>query len=259
MNILTITRILESFASYNQAVWPVQPVLMAVAIGVVALALKDVPWRARTISGLLAVLWVWMAVVYQWTVVGGAIGKSFAVLFLAQAALLLFFGFSSRGIHFRPQGDLLGFAGSFMVACALMIHPVISIRVGHGFPAFPTFGLPSPTIIFTLGVLLWAKPRAHESLFVVPVLWTIASVPSMLTLLAAQDWLLAIAVLSATTFILWQRQVARLNQVAATPVNPAWAHVKGGVRQREAHARAEAHASKRAQRWSAQPMQPVGK
>jgi hypothetical protein len=254
-------RPLEIFTAYNQAVWPVQPLLWAIAIAIVALALKDVPWRARTISGLLAVLWAWMAVSYDWLFFGATspLGKLFAILFLLQAALLVIFGFRYEGMHFRPQGDLLGIAGSFMVTCALMIHPVIAIRLGHHYPAFPTFGVPNPTVIFTIGVLLWAKPRAHEALFVIPTMWTIVQLPSMMSTLYMQDWLLPIATLSAAGFILWRKQMARLNRLASMPTNPAWSHVKGEVRRREAEARRDAHATKRAARWSAGPMSPVGK
>jgi hypothetical protein len=260
MTALNSTRILETFSSYNQAVWPLQPVLWAIGVAVVALALKDVPWRGRTILVLLAVLWGWMAVAYQWKFVAqvSPLGKVFAGLFLAQAVLLLWFALRPATVHFRPQGDLLGIAGSFMVACALMIHPVLAIRAGHGYPAFPTFGVPSPTIIFTIGVMLWAKPRPHEIFIVIPTLWTLSSVPSMLSLSAVQDWLLPIAVTFAAGFILWQKQVARLNRLANLPQNPAFARAKGEVRRREAEARREAHATQRAQRWSAQPMRGVG-
>jgi hypothetical protein len=258
---LSGTRLLEVFASYNSAVWPVQPVLWALAIAVVALALEDIPWRSRAICVLLAVLWGWMAVAYQWMQVGAItpLGKAYAVLFLAQAALILVLGFRPQPMHFRPQGDLLGFAGSFMVACALMIHPVIAIRVGNGYPAFPTFGVPNPTVIFTIGVLLWAKPRAHEALFVIPTMWTIIALPSMASLKAMPDWLLPIATIFAGAFILWQKHLARMQKAPAQPENPAYKRSKGTVRLREAEARRAAIATQRAQRWSAQPMQPIGK
>lgn len=54
---------------------------------------------------------------------------------------------------------------------ALILYPLLGHLLGHRYPALPTFGLPCPTTIFTLGLLLFAAPPLPRSAFVVPVLW----------------------------------------------------------------------------------------
>lgn len=45
------------------------------------------------------------------------------------------------------------------------------MALGHDYPATPTFGLPCPTTILTVGVLLTVQGRVPVSLSVVPILW----------------------------------------------------------------------------------------
>src|SRR6478735_636787 len=49
-------------------------------------------------------------------------------------------------------------------------------------PAVPTFGLPCPTTIFTIGVLLFAKAPVPRSAFIVPVLWALVGSTAAFTL-----------------------------------------------------------------------------
>jgi hypothetical protein len=60
--------------------------------------------------------------------------------------------------------------GAALVAFALIVYPVLSRLLGHEYPAVPTFGLPCPTTIFTVGVLLFAKAALPRSVLVVPLL-----------------------------------------------------------------------------------------
>ena len=43
--------------------------------------------------------------------------------------------------------------------------------MGHRYPAFPTFGLPCPTTLFTIGLLAFLVTPYRRTVFVVPVLW----------------------------------------------------------------------------------------
>ena len=44
---------------------------------------------------------------------------------------------------------------------------------GHVYPSTPTFGLPCPTTIFTLGLLCWADKKRPPIVWVIPILWSV--------------------------------------------------------------------------------------
>lgn len=70
-------------------------------------------------------------------------------------------------------------------------------------PALPTFGLPCPTTIFTLGILLFTKPPVPRSVFIVPLLWSAIGTSAAVQLGIPQDYGLAVAGLIGVSYILF--------------------------------------------------------
>jgi len=58
---------------------------------------------------------------------------------------------------------------------------------GHRYPRVPTFGLPCPTTIFTLGILLLASFPFPKSVFIVPFLWSVVGTSAAFQLGVLQD------------------------------------------------------------------------
>lgn len=61
--------------------------------------------------------------------------------------------------------------GIGLVIFSLAVYPAWTWLAGHRSPAFPTFGLPCPTTLFTIGLLAFLVKPYPRSLFLVPVLW----------------------------------------------------------------------------------------
>jgi hypothetical protein len=201
----------EVFAAYNTAVWPLQLVLPLVTLLVLALLVKDAPWRGRAMSVWLAALWAWMAIGYHWrffTAINPA-ARIFAAAFLAQALLLLWHGLRSGGLRFIPRDNAVGYAGGFLVAYALFAYPLIGFAAGQTYPALPTFGLPCPTTIFTLGVFLWLVPTIPWALLVIPSLWAVVAVSAATSFGVTEDFMLPVAAALALGVAGWQRRRAR--------------------------------------------------
>ena len=119
----TIEQFLDVFRRYNTAVWPMQWILVSLALVAIALALRDRPNGNRVVSAILAALWLWMALAYHLTffasVNRAAIG--FAVLFVAQAALFAWLALRSPPVSYRPNSKRDGIVGGLVLAYALVI------------------------------------------------------------------------------------------------------------------------------------------
>jgi hypothetical protein len=200
------------FAAYNSAVWPAQWLLFALALGVVAAAVRGTGGRARSISISLALLWAWMSVVYHWSFFRSInpAASLFAGAFLVQAALLLWMGLRANELKYRVRRGASGYAGSFLVGYALIAYPIIGVAAGQAYPELPTFGLPCPTTIFTIGALLWSEPvRGRWSLFVVPTLWTVVASSAVFAFGVVEDVMLPLAIVIAGGVALWERRHRR--------------------------------------------------
>jgi hypothetical protein len=96
------------------------------------------------------------------------------------------------------RNDLRGWLGGGLVLYALVVYPLVGRVLGHGYPAAPTFGVPCPLTIFTIGLLLSSRDRRSRVLLVIPVLWAIVGGSAAFLLAVPQDLgLIAAAVLAA--------------------------------------------------------------
>jgi hypothetical protein len=169
----TVEQFYDVFARYNEGVWPMQIALHAVAIAVLVLLVGAWPARSRVISGLLAALWVWTAAVYclfYFTRISGS-GWVIGAVLLAGGLWLGWVGGVRGRIQFGLRGDMRGALGGLLVLYALVAYPLIGFAVGHRYPAAPTFGLPCPVTIFTVGMLLLTTSPVPRSVFLAPASW----------------------------------------------------------------------------------------
>jgi hypothetical protein len=202
------------FAQYNEAMWPAQIVLYALAIVAAVVVFRRTSTASRVTNGILAALWLWMAVAYHAAFFSeinrGAI--LFAVLFAIQSSLFAWLAVR-RGTMYQPKNNLAGWAGAALMIFGLAIYPMASIAAGHTYPAQPTFGLPCPTTIFTLGILLWAGEMAPKRVFVIPVVWAAIGTLGALNIGVIEDLSLPLAVV--VTGIIEFSVVRRGNQWSA--------------------------------------------
>jgi hypothetical protein len=181
------------FAEYNRAFWPVVLALWLASAWVLVRAWRNPTGQSRTLSLLLGALWLWNAVAYHallFTRINPA-AWLFSALFVAQAVLFFRAGARARLDYFSSTGTLRAI-GLGLVSYSLA-YPFLSVALGHSYPATPTFGLPCPTAILTIGVLVTARGGVPLILAIVPVLWgfvggsaaTILAVPTDYVLLGA--------------------------------------------------------------------------
>lgn len=194
---------LQVFIAYNTAVWPVQVLLVVAAVSCLVFAFRPEPWADKAAVSILAGLWAWMAVAYHWAFFAeiNPAARIFAVFFLLEAVLLLQAGFRTGSLRFQPRRDLFGVTGAVLIAYALIIYPMVGIALGHRYPAQPTFGLPCPTTIFTVGMLLWVRPRVPWGPLLVPLGWSVIGATAVIHFGMMEDALLPVATVTAVILV----------------------------------------------------------
>ena len=161
------------FTAYNTAVWPVQLPLLALGILAATLLVRPHSYSSVGISVILTVLWIWQALAYHlafFTAIN-PLAYAFAAVFLAGAAAFFWHGVYRRNMVFKTTTGGRSSAGWSLMIFALLIYPAWTYLSGHRYPAFPTFGLPCPTTLFTIGLPAFLVKPYPRSVFVVPVLW----------------------------------------------------------------------------------------
>lgn len=190
----THDQFLDVFAAYN-ASWG----LPAVAIwlsscAALAASFRRGPGTSRFIAGMLAIQWAWAGIVYHlgyFRSINPA-ATLFGALFLVEAALILWRGVVATALTFHPRGSFWRGLGVALVVYALL-YPVLTLAAGLTYPRAPSFGVPCPTVILTVGFLLMAPRREALICGVIPLLWSVVGGSAAVLLGVVTDWALPVA------------------------------------------------------------------
>ena len=211
------------FRAYNTTLWPVQVLLLALAGLAVVLVIWPRRWSDVGVSAILAFLWGWMGLAYHlafFTAISPP-AFAFAAVSVAGALVFLWQGIVQRRLEFRWQAGARGVTALLLVAYALVVYPAWCHFAGQPYLDTPTFGLPCPTTIFTMGLLACLVRPYPRSVFVVPILWSLVGVQAAFLLSVPQD--LALAVVAVVGLVL----VSRTGSPAAS--SPASASERAGA------------------------------
>ena len=193
------------FQRYNEGIWPMQVVLTIAALAGIALLFSSRAGASRAIALLLAFFWAWMAIAYHFAFFS-AINPAawlFGMAFLLGCLAFIGHGVTRADLIFRPTAGVRGIAGATLIVFALVLYPAIGYLLGHCYPAAPTFGLPCPTTIFTLGMLLFAVHPVPGWVLVVPLLWAAVGSLAAFQLGVLEDLALLASGAATMAVMLW--------------------------------------------------------
>jgi hypothetical protein len=162
----------EVLAAYNQRMWPYALGLWLLTLWGVIATTRATPGRRWLMPAVLAVHWAWSAVAYHaafFSIINPA-AWLFAALFLVEAGLLFWYGAVERRLPL-PLGSPLRDAVSWALIAYALLYPVIARAEGRAFPRLPTFGVPCPTTILTIGFLVAADRSLPRLVAVIPMVW----------------------------------------------------------------------------------------
>jgi hypothetical protein len=195
---------LDVFANYNEAVFPIQIVLLIAALVAVRLAGNGDTISNKTVAIVLGFFWLWMGVVYHWLFFSSINNLAFVFggFFVLESVMLIYAGVVRGQVTFRQGSGGRRFVGTLLIVYALLIYPIIGTASGHSYPYSPTFGLPCPTTIFTFGLLVRSGRSIPVYILPVPVVWSFIGFFAVTSLGIWEDIGLLIAGLIGCTVLL---------------------------------------------------------
>ena len=190
----------DLFGAYNGTLWPALVALWIASVVLSLLLLSSRRPSDRWTSALLAAHWIWSAVAYHgafFTRINPA-AWIFSAFFLLEGALFLWRGVVRGRLSFAPWGSRWAPVAWICVAYSL-VYPGINAVDHPSVSSIPAFGVPCPTTIFTIGMLMLAAPRSWR-LSIVPVLWSAIGGSAAFALGVRADYALPIAALVLAVF-----------------------------------------------------------
>lgn len=203
------SQVLQSnFAAYAAAIWPGPVIGWVLALIVLVLALRAGALSGRIIAALLAAAWLLIGGVYHLTYFAtiSFFAPLFAALFILEGLLIAWRGVVRGDLKFAFGRDVAGLTGLALALMGLVLYPLLAWAGGQEIAQLPLAGTaPTPTVIFTLGMLLAARPRAPVYVLVIPLLCTLTAIATVWVLGMREDALLLIAGVAALGVMIVQR------------------------------------------------------
>ena len=173
------------FELHNLALWPIHLLALAIGACLLVVALKPSPPAARSVSLLLAIVWLFVAWAFffeRYATINWA--AVYVVPFFVLEAMLLGF------LAVRAKSPLIanGFGLSRMVALAVLLfsfvgYPFVSRVIGGSWQAAEVFAIaPDPTVTATLALLAMGRGGFTWLAAIVPLLWVIVTSLTLWTL-----------------------------------------------------------------------------
>jgi hypothetical protein len=166
-------------ASYNQALWPVQAVMIVVAaVLTYRVFARPGPRTDAWLKAFLSFAFLWNAVVFFLVYVRNPISTFVGIpLFLAVAALFAIDIWAKR-TAFRLPGVLWKRVLTIAWLVLVASYPVVGWAfVGHSYPRMLLPMMPCPLTVFAVALVAAAAPRADKKVFVALLPWALLALP----------------------------------------------------------------------------------
>lgn len=173
----TIDEFMEMLERFNTGWWPMHLIMYLLAGVAIYFALKKTGYSGNVVTVILAVLWIWVGLVFNLLYFSKLYHMSclFVVLFIVEGIILAWAGLLRRRLKFRVRADIFGFAGGILIIYALVCYPLIGYATGRGWLQLLYPGMmPCPTTIFALGILLWTEKPLPKIVPVIPVIYALS-------------------------------------------------------------------------------------
>ncbi|MDX1540282.1 MAG: DUF6064 family protein, partial [Geminicoccaceae bacterium] len=174
----TANVLFSNFAQYNAALWPLPVAAVLLALAALVLAFRPVRHGDRIVSSLLVLAWLWTGYGYhylQFAQINFA-APIYAGFFLLQGLLLAWTGLARGHLAFGFRSDAFRWLGLLLALAAALAVPLADGLLGYGWESVRIVGLaPTPTAVFTLGLLLMSGPPPARHLAIIPLLWSLVA------------------------------------------------------------------------------------
>ncbi len=186
-------------------------IIYLIGVAVVILAIKKTSYSDKTISGMLAFLWLWAGIVFFIIFFSPIfpLYSLFGALFILQGLIFLVFGIYKPSLSFKIEGNKYSLVGTIFIIYALVIYPLIGYFTGHSYPSGPIFGAPCPICIFTFGLLLGTNKRISLFVLVIPLIWSLTGIYAVTTFHVWADIGEVVVGVAGTLMILYRNRTER--------------------------------------------------
>ena len=203
----TTEQFFSVFEKYNHSIFPFQIIIFLLVVFALIVIGTKIKQKDKIVAGILGFLWLWIGVVYHMAFFTeiNKVAYGFGVLFIFQGLFLLWEGVILYNLKFAFKMSLQAYFGYFFIVYGLIVYPVVGYFMEQSLSQTISIGLPCPTIILTFGLFLLCDKKFSKYLLIIPSLWAIIGISTVIKLGIYQDSMMIIAAIIADAWLLTRK------------------------------------------------------
>lgn len=169
----TLEKFLNYGSRYNLDLYPTQYLMLGLGLIAILTVFFRPKQSSRFISAILALFYGWIGIQFYMIYFKEfmPVPFVFGVLFIIQALIFIFEGTIRNRISFQFKADLYGLTGALLIFYGIFGYQALEYILGRGYPEILSFGMfPCPTVIFSLGILLWTDKKFPPYILIFPII-----------------------------------------------------------------------------------------
>ncbi|MHA1993931.1 MAG: DUF6064 family protein [Candidatus Hodarchaeales archaeon] len=185
---VSVEQFFELIRTYNNTFWPLIWITYLLGFIVFYYSYNKTESSDKLISGFLALLWIWVGMIFWIGTFGpfpfSIFGLTFTgnwillgIMFIIQGCLFIYYGIIKPSLSFRFEKKSHIYLGILFFLYSLLFYPLIGFLTGHPYPDYPIFGIaPCPVTIFTFGMVLWTDKRVNLLVIIIPFVYSLIGI-----------------------------------------------------------------------------------
>lgn len=189
--------------NYNLSVFPAQIFISILALASVFLIHSKSRWKNKLIGGYLALLWIWIGIVYHlifFTSINQA-AYLFGAFFILQGVLFLFETIGRENLQFEFKRETSNVFAYFFIIFGIIIYPILLYFLEGSLNKTITLGLPCPSTILTFGFLMLTSKKFPKYLLIIPLLWTFVGTSAAFNFGVYPDYMMPLSAIIAIIYL----------------------------------------------------------
>lgn len=181
---LTLERFLANTSRYNLDYYPTQFLMLGLGLIALLMVIFRTRHTDRLISAILSFFYGWIGIQFYMVYFREfmPVPIVFCLLFITQAIIFFLEGTLRNRINFQFKANLFGLVGAILILYAMVGYQALEYVLGRGYPEILSYGMfPCPTVIFSLGILLWTGKKFPSYILAIPMIHALSGfIPAFL-------------------------------------------------------------------------------
>ncbi|MDR5587913.1 MULTISPECIES: DUF6064 family protein [Clostridium] len=179
----------NTISNYNKSTWIAQLIICAIGLVLTRLIyIKPTKIVKISLKIFLSFSFAWISIVFFILNGSNELNKYLTATLFGSIALLFFIDIFKDNIIFERNKRFNKLV--FILYILFLAYPLISIILGHAYPAITTWLMPCPLVVYSITLLVSFSTKVDYKILILLIFWALTGLPKIFMFGVPEDFIL---------------------------------------------------------------------